>query len=224
MRSPARAIVRGRAPGLLLAARTPQQCAHCVLPTSHVAQQSRAFVRRCVALQSRAFHTTRSTYAKMSSSAARARLEIEESQRSLSSMELRNFYLAASKKNHPDVSPTATSADFVAVCDAFELLAAEIDDSGGDGASIIRDAAIYMDADEEVVYREACLDVLGLDAEKVEESKADQHFRLWLAGDTYSTGVWNQFLAYNGGFVPRKLRVALGKEAGTDYTPKLKSS
>ena len=181
--------------------------------------------RRCAAQQSRAFHTTR-TYrgagGTMSSSAARLRLEIDESA-PLSSIELRDFYFAASKKNHPDVNPTATSADFIAVCGAFELLAAEIDE-GGDGASIIRDAAIHMDVDEEVRYREACLDVLGLDAEKVEESKADEHFRLWLAGETYSTAVWNQFLSLNGGLVRRRLRIELGKEAGTDYTPKLKAS
>ena len=146
----------------------------------------------------------------MTSSRARAVLDIPASLDELTPSTLRDAYFAASLRVHPDVNPGNTNTSFVRVTEAFEHLA----ESLVVGEADIIGRGVELTVDEESAYREACLAVLGLSAEQVEQSKADEQFRLWLGGDTYSTTTWNTFLSLNGGLVPRNLRQSIGVNDG----------
>jgi hypothetical protein len=55
---------------------------------------------------------------------------------------------------------------------------------------------------QEADFRVGCEQVLGLTAEKVEESKRCPLFREWLKGRTDSAYLWQSFLMQHGGLAP----------------------
>lgn len=106
---------------------------------------------------------------------------------------LRNAYLQAAKKTHPDLR-TNSRQDFQLVSDAYELLLSGAPDS--------RNADFGITINEEQDYRQACRNWLGIDAEIVEEAKRDPAFRNWVKLEGSSTRHWRQFLSLHGGLAP----------------------
>mmetsp|Transcript_41929 Transcript_41929/g.82199 ORF Transcript_41929/g.82199 Transcript_41929/m.82199 type:complete len:203 (+) Transcript_41929:226-834(+) len=124
---------------------------------------------------------------------------------------VRLAYFAAAKRTHPDsTDEKSSSADdggddegqaFRKITEAYELLlsSGDVDDT----------CESLITAKEEAEYRSACLNVLGIPAETVEESKADPAFRDWLNGNSNCAKWWRMFLANNGGLA-QKLRPSAG--------------
>ena len=141
--------------------------------------------------------------------------------------ELRSAYFEAAKLCHPDKiqqqvvqqqqvqrkeigqengttstnTTTTPITDFRDITAAYEhLLNQRKKGENGQGAD---DYEIPLE--EEQIYRQACLDVLGIPADIVEESKQNPMFRHWLDGNTDGAQYWRSFFAVHGGLA-QKLR------------------
>ena len=119
--------------------------------------------------------------------------------------ELRKAYFDAAKKTHPDLAQQKQQADsssdaddFRKVTEAYERLL--------DSREIDTDVTWKISAEEEEEYRQACMAVLGVPAEIVEESKRNPMFRHWLGGNTDGAQHWRSFFAVHGGLA-QKLQV-----------------
>lgn len=127
--------------------------------------------------------------------------------------ELRHAYFEMAKKCHPDVQEKSGEdvdvIDFLELTEAYEYLLHNKNHHRQDGN-------IVISLEEEEVYRQACLSVLGIPAEIVEESKQNPMFRHWLGGNTDGAQHWRSFLAVHGGLAQR-LRPPAGLiEGGED--------
>jgi DnaJ domain len=133
--------------------------------------------------------------------------------------EVRTAYLELAKRTHPDLQnrETAdTSVDFRDITEAYEhLLKCEIS-KNGDPTLMIAD---IISKEEENLYRQACLNLLGIPAEIVEESKHNPMFRHWLGGNTDGAQHWRAFFAVHGGLA-QKLRTPVAYlEGGSGHRP-----
>mmetsp|Transcript_21658 Transcript_21658/g.26823 ORF Transcript_21658/g.26823 Transcript_21658/m.26823 type:complete len:198 (+) Transcript_21658:83-676(+) len=138
--------------------------------------------------------------------------------------EIRQAYLTAAKKCHPDttashrdinISSKKTKIDpskrFREITEAYEHLQQidNIGDSNDDDLGITRD--------EDKEYRIACQEILGVSAEVVEECKTDPAFRQWLLGKTDAAYHWKMFFMLHGGMAPmlrREKAVGFLEEGG----------
>jgi hypothetical protein len=114
------------------------------------------------------------------------------------------------KKCHPDVVSTSESLDFLEITDAYEYLLKNKHHTSQD---------YIVSLEEEETYRQACLTILGIPAEIVEESKQNPMFRHWLSGNTDAAQHWRSFFAVHGGLA-LKLRPPAGFLEGGSDTPK----
>mmetsp|Transcript_14958 Transcript_14958/g.29895 ORF Transcript_14958/g.29895 Transcript_14958/m.29895 type:complete len:187 (-) Transcript_14958:102-662(-) len=118
--------------------------------------------------------------------------------------ELRIAYFQAAKRSHPDSSSSSSldaGQEFRRITNAYELLL-----GSGDLENSFQEQATHLISErEEENYRKACLAVLGIPAEIVEESKQNPMFREWLAGNTDGAIWWRMFFSNNGGLA-QKLR------------------
>lgn len=112
-------------------------------------------------------------------------------------IELRQAYYEAAKLCHPDVKDDDHKLDFRELKDAYEHLIR--------GGHVSDDPTDEITLDEEIDYRRACIDVLGLKAEIVEESKQNPMFLHWLSGKTDGAQYWRNFFVAHGGLA-QKLR------------------
>jgi curved DNA-binding protein CbpA len=118
--------------------------------------------------------------------------------------ELRFAYFRAAKQCHPDVKTKSVgphfdeAIEFRRITEAFERLMSsdEVEEKHAD---------LGISKEEELEYREACKNQLGLPAEIVEESKQNPIFRHWLAGNTDAAHYWRSFFSGHGGLA-QKLR------------------
>lgn len=98
--------------------------------------------------------------------------------------------------------------DFVEITEAYEYLL-------NNGHASVAEGAELVSVEEENEYRAACHEVLGINAEIVEESKLNPMFRHWLEGNTDGAQHWRSFLAAHGGLA-QKLRPLAGYLDGPD--------
>ena len=112
-------------------------------------------------------------------------------------IELRQAYFEAAKLCHPDVKDDDHKLDFRELKDAYEHLI--------NGGHVSNDPNEEISQDEEDEYRRACMDVLGIRAEIVEESKQSPMFLHWLSGRTDGAQYWRNFFIGHGGLA-QKLR------------------
>ena len=129
-------------------------------------------------------------------------------------IELRNAYYEAAKKCHPDVvkEEDDPTVDFRDLKDAYEQLV--------NGGHVSEDPSVDITVDEENEYRRACMDILGLKAEIVEESKQNPMFLHWLSGRTDGAQYWRNFFTSHGGLA-QKIRPPDGYLATNEkYVPK----
>jgi hypothetical protein len=105
--------------------------------------------------------------------------------------QLRHAYRKAALTSHPDLENGNHDA-FLQVTEAYEVL---LTHSSGKVETVVS-------ADEELAFRQACRDWLGLPPEIVEESKQCPNFRQWLSGRTDSAHAWRVFFALHGGLAP----------------------
>ncbi|CAJ1936427.1 unnamed protein product [Cylindrotheca closterium] len=115
--------------------------------------------------------------------------------------ELRHAYFEMAKKCHPDVQEQSGEdgdavVDFLELTEAYEYLLHNKNHHRQDGN-------IVISLDEEEAYRQACVAVLGIPAEIVEESKQNPMFRHWLGGNTDGAQHWRSFLSVHGGLAQR---------------------
>lgn len=127
--------------------------------------------------------------------------------------ELRHAYFEAAKLHHPDVikqHPNRIVFDFRDITNAYEHLL-----TSSHIISHISEDEPIITHDEEDEYRRACLDILGIPAEIVEESKKNPMFRQWLMGKTDAAMHWKMFLSKYGGLAEKlRPRVQIGKGVG----------
>lgn len=134
---------------------------------------------------------------------------------------LRLAYFEAAKSCHPDSDADCENKEhlvqqFLKVTDAYEFLQGYTVGGAGGGA-----ADLGITEQQERVYRQACQDWLGLDAEIVEESKKCPMFRQWLTGKDKAAQTWSDFFQIHGGLAPMlRPRAALLE----DYSIKTNSS
>ena len=120
--------------------------------------------------------------------------------------ELRHAYFDAAKQCHPDLQRHkekengADALDFRDITAAYEHLLNHQINNG---------EKFQISQDEEDTYRQACLDVLGVPADIVEESKQNPMFRHWLGGNTDGAQHWRAFFSGHGGLA-EKLRPPAG--------------
>ena len=112
-------------------------------------------------------------------------------------IELRTAYYEAAKKCHPDVKEEDNAFDFRELKDAYEHLV--------NGGHVTDDPSTDITIYEEQLYRKACVEILGLKAEIVEESKQNPMFLHWLSGKTDGAQIWRNFFTHHGGLA-QKLR------------------
>jgi len=129
-------------------------------------------------------------------------------------IQLREAYYEAAKKCHPDVVKNKKKedalADFRALKDAYEYLlngGHVTNENSGDDISI----------EEEEEYRRACMEMLGLKAEIVEECKQDPKFLQWLSGQTDAAQYWTIFFCHNDGLGQKN--TTTGGTSRTQYQP-----
>lgn len=131
--------------------------------------------------------------------------------------ELRHAYFEAAKLHHPDVvqqrndedePSTHKLLDFRDITIAYEhlLQSAHVSHTSS------QEPIITIDEEEE--YRTACLQILGIPAEIVEESKKNPMFRQWLMGKTDAAMHWKMFFSQHGGLA-EKLRPRVSLEGGS---------
>ena len=119
--------------------------------------------------------------------------------------ELRSAYFEMAKRCHPDMHEICGDVDFLELTEAYEYLLHnkqqhQTQDYNHNNC---------ISKEEEEDYRQACLNVLGLPAEIVEESKQNPMFRHWLTGNTDGAQHWRSFFAVHGGLA-QKLRPPAG--------------
>jgi hypothetical protein len=130
---------------------------------------------------------------------------------SYTTRELRDAYFTAAKQCHPDVAkshqqewsttsndnnPIDTGERFRLITIAYERLkSSTLTTPDEDGSSSVPQ-------DDQMHYRAACDEVLGVPAEIVEECKRDPKFRHWLGGNTDAAIFWRNFFAVHGGLAP----------------------
>lgn len=122
--------------------------------------------------------------------------------------ELRFAYFEMAKQCHPDVQKNdddATSIDFLELTEAYEYLL----HGNRQQQDQQQTTSVIISQQEEEDYRQACLDVLGIPAEIVEESKQNPMFRHWLGGNTDAAQHWRSFFSVHGGLA-QKLRPPAG--------------
>lgn len=105
---------------------------------------------------------------------------------------LRQSYLKAAMRCHPDLQQNKDSDEFRKVTAAYEFLRS--------GVNPDQDLGITGQEDNE--FRQACQDWLGLPGEVVEETKRCPMFRTWLDGKTDAAFRWRLFFALHGGLAP----------------------
>lgn len=130
------------------------------------------------------------------SAAARKLLGLPSIPHTISVSELRLSYYAAAKKCHPDVQidTNALKVDFLEVSRAYDFLKQEA----------VQSTTNYVTSEEEELqFRAACEQQLGLSAEIVEECKQSPTFLRWLSGRTDAAQFWRDFFHQNGGLEPR---------------------
>ena len=127
-------------------------------------------------------------------------------------IELRTAYYEAAKKCHPDVKGDDHALDFRELKDAYEHLL--------NGGHVSESTTDEISVDEENDYRRACIEILGLKAEIVEESKQNPMFLHWLSGKTDGAQYWRNFFTSHGGLA-QKLRPPDGYlTTNVKYVPK----
>lgn len=136
--------------------------------------------------------TSRSNHSAITISKAQDMLGLPSS---FNSRDLRQAYLKSAKLCHPDLNRHSNRHDFHAVTEAYELLL-------GQKQEMDPDDDLGITAQEELSYREACEEWLGVSADVVEESKKCPMFRDWLQGTTDAAILWNSFFALHGGMAP----------------------
>lgn len=119
--------------------------------------------------------------------------------------ELRAAYFQAAKKTHPDAvanndddSTKNRYHDFCRVTEAYECLLQSREVSTSSTSN-----KFQISTQEEDEYRSACMAVLGVPAEIVEESKGNPMFRHWLGGNTDGAQHWRAFFAVHGGLAQK---------------------
>eukprot|EP00550_Attheya_septentrionalis_P000819 CAMPEP_0198289876 /NCGR_PEP_ID=MMETSP1449-20131203/7927_1 /TAXON_ID=420275 /ORGANISM="Attheya septentrionalis, Strain CCMP2084" /LENGTH=195 /DNA_ID=CAMNT_0043988281 /DNA_START=175 /DNA_END=759 /DNA_ORIENTATION=+ len=140
--------------------------------------------------------------------------------------ELRSAYFEAAKRCHPDSSTAEEAADtrlFMEVTDAYEALQVEIRHGANsninhNNSNSDAENDRFITISEEMQYRRACLDQLGVPAEVVEESKRCPLFREWLQGKTDAASYWQRFFMQFGGLAPMLQPNAIFIGAGEDST------
>lgn len=140
--------------------------------------------------------------------------------------ELRHAYFAAAKRCHPDsndakASKIDTTDQFLQLTEAYELLQEErisFHNDDDDRKDDMRYSDIVSKTEEQI-FREACREHLGLDAETVEESKRCPLFREWLKGRTDASNVWNIFFMRYGGLAPMLRRKEVLKISNGNKDP-----
>jgi hypothetical protein len=131
-------------------------------------------------------------------------------------IELRMAYFEAAKKSHPDVKDEDHTVDFRELKDAYEHLV--------NGGHVSNDPSEDISVDEENDYRRACMEILGLKAEIVEESKQNPMFLHWLSGRTDGAQYWRNFFTHHGGLA-QKIRPPDGYlAANVKHVPKASES
>lgn len=96
--------------------------------------------------------------------------------------ELRQAYYEAAKLCHPDVKQDDNKLDFRELTEAYDHLM--------NGGHVSHDKYEDISRDEEDEYRKACIQILGIRAEIVEESKQNPMFLRWLGGVSFNL-LWN---------------------------------
>ena len=118
--------------------------------------------------------------------------------------DLRDAYFTAAKLCHPDLNKTKSNDElterFLKITEAYELLQKQNSKTNSDEEEDIWSHIITKT--EEQMYRDACRECLGLDAETVEESKRCPLFRDWLQGKTDAAFTWSNFFMSHGGLAP----------------------
>ena len=105
---------------------------------------------------------------------------------------------------------TTTPTDFRDITAAYEHLLNKKKKKGMNGDDGGDDNDYYeIPLEGEQIYRRACMDVLGIPAEIVEESKQNPMFRRWLDGNTDGAQYWRSFFAVHGGLAPKLRRPRL---------------
>jgi len=155
--------------------------------------------------------------------------------------ELRRAYFEAAKECHPDMKPQQQKQkannedkekqndddknnkdvndelmggiDFRDITEAYEHLL-------DNGSRKTEEPEISIEEEED--YRQACLLVLGLKAEIVEESKRNPMFRNWLDGRTDGAQVWRGFFSTHGGLA-RKINPPAGYIESAKETRKVET-
>lgn len=124
--------------------------------------------------------------------------------------ELRHAYFEMAKMCHPDMQgDEGDGLDFLELTEAYEYLLHNKHTRNNQDANLIS-------LEEEETYRQACLTVLGIPAEIVEESKQNPMFRHWLSGNTDGAHYWKGFLSVHGGLAQRLRPPAGFIEGGSD--------
>lgn len=122
--------------------------------------------------------------------------------------DLKNAYRQKCLLLHPDhssLSKEEASHVFIMMSKAYELL--QRCTATADNRLDPNKDDFDMTEEEEADYRESCKMWLAVDADIVEESKANEGFREWLKGRTDSADHWRCFFYAHGGLAPKKLRM-----------------
>ena len=128
---------------------------------------------------------------KVTTSKAKSILGLVDSKPTV--QQLRHAYFEAAKLCHPDVKQDDHKLDFRDLTEAYDHLM--------NGGHISQGEDIPRDEEDE--YRSACMEILGIRAEIVEESKQNPMFLKWLSGNTDGAQYWRNFFAANGGLAPK---------------------
>lgn len=105
---------------------------------------------------------------------------------------LREAYLKAAWRFHPDVQKSMDGEEFAKINDAYEVLQ----------SGVVPEQDLGITPEEEKTFRTSCQEWLGLPGEVVEECKRCPIFREWLSGKSDGAIRWQQFLIRNGGLAP----------------------
>lgn len=157
-------------------------------------------------------------YSSSSFNSALSLLKLSDN-RDFNDVDLRDAYFIAAKLCHPDLNKTKSNDEltdtFLKITDAYELLQRynpKLKD-GEENDNDDFDLSHVITKSEEQMYRDACRECLGLEAETVEESKRCALFRDWLKGKTDAAFTWSNFFMSHGGLAPmlrKKKNLSLG--------------
>lgn len=129
----------------------------------------------------------------------------------LSARVLRQSYLKAAMRCHPDLQQNKDSDEFRKVTAAYEFLQ----------SGVAPDQDLGITAQDDSDFRQACQDWLGLPGEVVEETKRCPMFRTWLDGKTDAAFRWRLFFALHGGLAPMLRPPSALLEDQSDSVPTL---